>query len=195
VGRDTQALDAQGVSAAAIESLAESFSDGVVAPAFWFLVAGLPGLFICKALNTADSMVGHKDERYGAFGWAAARSDDWVNLVPAHLSGLLICVAGWGGLRVMMRDARKHASPNAGWPEAAMAGALARQLGGPVSYDGEMTWRPAFGSGPAPDVTSLRRALHIYWRACAVLWLLVGGVAFGGMEMRGIAVSVMACLQ
>jgi adenosylcobinamide-phosphate synthase len=178
VGRDTQALDAEGVSAAAIESLAESFCDGIVAPACWFLAAGLPGLFICKAINTADSMVGHKDDRHRAFGWAAARADDLVNLVAARIAGLLICLAGCGGLRVTLRDARKHASPNAGWSEAAMAGVLARQLGGPVSYDGELTWRATFGSGPRPDTASLRTALHIYWRACSALWLIVGGVAW-----------------
>jgi adenosylcobinamide-phosphate synthase len=178
VGRDTEALDAEGISAAAIESLAESFCDGIVAPASWFLAAGLPGLFICKAINTADSMVGHKDARYRAFGWAAARADDLVNLVPARISGLLICLAGCGGLRVMLRDAHKHASPNAGWSEAAMAGALALQLGGPVSYDGEVTSRPLLGNGRHPDPASLRAALRIYCRACVALWLIVGGVAW-----------------
>jgi len=178
VGRDTQELDAEGVSTAAIESLAESFCDGVVAPAFWFLVAGLPGLFICKAINTADSMVGHMDDRYRAFGWASARADDLVNLVPARIAALLICLAGSGGVRVTLRDAHKHASPNAGWPEAAMAGVLARQLGGPVSYDGELTPRPTFGDGARPDVASLRSALRVYWRACIALWLAAGGIAW-----------------
>ena len=178
VGRDTQALDAEGISAAAIESLAESFCDGVIAPAFWFLIAGLPGLFICKAINTADSMVGHKDDRYRAFGWACARADDLVNLVPARIAALLICLAGGGGVRVTLRDAHKHASPNAGWSEAAMAGVLARQLGGAVSYDGELTQRPTFGNGMRPDAASLRAALRIYWRACIALWLIVAGVAW-----------------
>jgi adenosylcobinamide-phosphate synthase len=178
VGRDTQTLDAEGVSTAAIESLAESFCDGVIAPAFCFLIAGLPGLFICKAINTADSMVGHKDERYRAFGWAAARADDLVNLVPARIAALLICLAGGGGVRVTLRDAHKHASPNAGWSEAAMAGALARQLGGAVSYDGELTFRPTFGDGARPDAASLRAALRIYWRACIVLWLILGVVTW-----------------
>jgi adenosylcobinamide-phosphate synthase len=178
VGRDTQSLDAEGISTAAIESLAESFCDGVIAPAFWFLVAGLPGLFICKAINTADSMVGHRDERYRAFGWASARADDLMNLVPARIAALLICLAGGGGARITLRDAHKHASPNAGWPEAAMAGALGRQLGGPVSYEGELTSRPTFGNGARPDAESLRIALRIYWRACIALWLIVGGVAW-----------------
>jgi adenosylcobinamide-phosphate synthase len=178
VGRDTAALDAEGVSTAAIESLAESFCDGVVAPAFWFLVGGLPGLFICKAINTADSMVGHKDERHRAFGWAVARADDVVNLVPARIAGLLICAAGLGGWRTMLRDAPSHASPNGGWPEAAMAGVLARQLGGPVAYEGELAFRAHLGSGPRPDVASLRAALGVYWRACFLMWLIVAGLAW-----------------
>lgn len=183
VGRDTASLDAEGVSTAAIESLSESFCDGVVAPAFWFLVAGLPGLFICKVINTADSMVGHKDDRYRAFGWAVARADDLVNLLPARISGMLICVAGlWpaaaSGLRTMFRDARLHASPNGGWPEAAMAGVLARQLGGPVTYDGEPAFRANLGSGPRPDAKSLRAALGVYWRACVMLWLIAGALAW-----------------
>jgi adenosylcobinamide-phosphate synthase len=178
VGRDTETLDAGGISTAAIESLSESFCDGIVAPAFWFLVAGLPGLFICKAINTADSMVGHRDERYRAFGWAVARADDLVNLLPARISGLLICVAGFGGLRTMLRDAPLHASPNGGWPEAAMAGVLARQLGGPVSYGGEPAFRASLGAGPRPDTASLRTALGVYWRACLLLWLIVAGIAW-----------------
>ena len=178
VGRDTATLDAEGVSAAAIESLAESFCDGIVAPAFWFLVAGLPGMFICKAINTADSIVGHLDERHRAFGWASARADDLVNLIPARISGLIICIAGLGGLRTMFRDAHKHASPNAGWSEAAMAGVLARELGGPVSYDGEVTWRPTFGVGARPNAGSLRTALRIYRYACLLLWLFAGAIAW-----------------
>ncbi|HVY79372.1 MAG TPA: adenosylcobinamide-phosphate synthase CbiB [Steroidobacteraceae bacterium] len=178
VGRDTAALDAAGVSTAAIESVAESFCDGIVAPAFWFLIGGLPGLFICKAINTADSMVGHKDERHRAFGWAAARADDLVNLIPARIAGLLICIAGLGGWRTMVRDAPLHASPNGGWPEAAMAGVLARQLGGPVAYSGELAFRAHLGAGPRPDATSLRAALNVYWRACILMWLTVAGLAW-----------------
>jgi adenosylcobinamide-phosphate synthase len=178
VGRDTAALDAEGIAAAAIESLSESFCDGIVAPAFWFLVAGLPGLLVCKAINTADSIIGHKDDRYRHFGWASARADDLMNLIPARIAGLLICVAGFGGMRVMFRDAPRHASPNGGWPEAAMAGVLARQLGGTVSYDGELATRALLGGGPRPDAASLRSALGIYWRACVMLWLIVGGIAW-----------------
>jgi len=178
VGRDTAKLDAEGISTAAIESLSESFCDGVVAPAFWFMVAGFPGLLICKAINTADSIVGHRDERYRAFGWAAARADDFVNLIPARIAGLLICLAGPGGLVTMFRDAHRHASPNGGWPEAAMAGVLSRQLGGPVTYDGEPALRATLGSGPRPDVSTLRSALSVYWRACGLMWLIVAGLAW-----------------
>jgi len=178
VGRDTGSLDAEGVATGAIESLSESFCDGIVAPAFWFLVAGLPGLIACKAINTADSMIGHKDERHRAFGWAAARTDDLVNFIPARLAGLLICAVGPGGLITMFRDAHRHASPNGGWPEAAMAGVLARQLGGPVSYDGESAHRALLGSGPRPDVASLRVALRVFARACLALWMIVGALAW-----------------
>ncbi|MGI4879672.1 MAG: adenosylcobinamide-phosphate synthase CbiB [Janthinobacterium lividum] len=174
VGRDTGTLDEAGIAAAAIESLAESFCDGVVAPAFWFAAAGLPGLFAAKAINTADSMIGHRDARYADFGWAAARIDDVVNFVPARLAGVLVALAGGGGWAVMARDAANHASPNGGWPEAAMAGALGRRLGGPVSYDGEPASRAYLGDGPAPDAASLAAALLIYRRACLGLWLIAG---------------------
>lgn len=178
VGRDTAALDDAGVATAAIESLAESLCDGIVAPAFWFLVAGLPGLFICKAINTADSIVGHRDERHADFGWAIARADDVINFLPARLAGLLVCIAGWGGFTTMLRDARRHASPNGGWPEAAMAGALGRQLGGPVSYDGEPAMRATLGSGAPAGAVDLARALAIYRRACLLLWIIVGLLAW-----------------
>ncbi len=178
VGRDTAALDEQRLAVAAIESLAESFCDGVVAPAFWFLVAGLPGLLLCKAVNTADSMIGHRDARYLHFGWAAARTDDGVNFLPARLSGLLVCIAGMGGWRIMLRDARHHASPNGGWPEAAMAGVLQRRLGGPVTYDGEPAHRAWLGDGLAPGAEDVQRSLWVYRRACLLLWLMVGGVAW-----------------
>ena len=178
VGRDTETLDARGVSVAAIESLAESFCDGVVAPAFWFLVAGLPGLFAAKAINTADSMVGHRTPRLIWFGWASARADDLVNWLPARLSGILVCLAGGGGWQTMLRDARRHASPNGGWPEAAMAGALGRRLGGAVCYDGEPAERAMLGAGPLPDGADLARALLIYRIACLSLWIMVGVLAW-----------------
>jgi adenosylcobinamide-phosphate synthase len=141
VGRDVSVLDEAGVARAAIESVAENFSDGVVAPAFWYLVLGLPGLLLYKAVNTADSMIGHKNERYAAFGWAAARLDDVLNFIPARLSALLIALAATvagldarHALRCANADARRHKSPNAGWPEAALAGALDLALGGPRRY-------------------------------------------------------------
>ena len=179
VGRDTDRLDEAGVGCAAIESLAESFNDGVVAPAFWLLIGGLPGLYVYKAVNTADSMIGHRDERFRNFGWAAARLDDLLNLVPARLAGFLICASGGRGFSTMVSDAPGHASPNAGWPEAAMAGALGVRLGGPVSYDGVIEARPCFGSGNRPiDASVLGTALNVYVRACAGLWILVGALAW-----------------
>lgn len=178
VGRDTATLDEAGVATAAIESLAESFCDGVVAPALGLLLFGLPGLFAVKAINTADSMVGHRTPELRAFGWAAARADDVVNFVPARVAGALIALAGHGGWREMRRDAPRHASPNGGWPEAAMAGALGRRLGGAVSYDGEPAQRAVLGEGPQPDAADLTWALGIYRTACLLLWMLVGVVAW-----------------
>jgi adenosylcobinamide-phosphate synthase len=141
VGRDPDQLDEAGVCRAAIESCAENFSDGVVAPVFWLALLGLPGLIAYKAINTADSMIGHLSPRYESFGWAAARLDDLINLIPARLSGLLLAMVApiVGGttaiaLRVMWRDAGKHRSPNAGWPESATAGALRLALAGPRRY-------------------------------------------------------------
>ena len=177
VGRDTQGLDEEGVAAAALESLAESFNDGVVAPLFWFLVGGLAGLFAYKAVNTADSLIGHREEPYRCFGWAAARTDDLMNLIPARIAGALIALVAGRGWRVMLRDAGKHASPNSGWPEAAMAGALGVQLGGPAAYDGVIHQRPTFGTSPRPQPLDLRRGLGLYLRACAVLAL---ALALGG---------------
>jgi adenosylcobinamide-phosphate synthase len=172
VGRDTAELDESGVAAAALESLAESFNDAVVAPAFWLFVGGLPGLFAYKAINTADSIIGHREPRWRMFGWAAARTDDLANLLPARIAGLLLVIAGGGGLKVMLSDASKHASPNAGWPEAAMAGALMIRLGGPCRYDGSWHSRPVFGVGPQAQVVHLQHGLHIYVRACGLLWLI-----------------------
>ena len=179
VGRDTAALDESGVARAAIESLAESFCDGVVAPLFCLLVFGLPGIWIYKAINTADSLVGHREDRWRAFGWASARTDDLANLVPARLSALLLCLAGTGGWRTIWRDAGKHASPNAGWPEAAMAGALGLRLAGPIAYDGVIHDKPWIGDART-DATAadIRRALRLYVRASALLWLVAGGFAW-----------------
>ena len=144
VGRDTGGMDEAAVARAAIESAAENFSDGVIAPAFWFLMAGLPGLLLYKITNTADSMIGHRTERYEQFGWAAARFDDLLNLVPARLTALIIAaVHGRLGARApVLRDAVLHRSPNAGWPEAAMAVVLDLSLSGPRSYGGVMTAFP-----------------------------------------------------
>jgi adenosylcobinamide-phosphate synthase len=174
VGRDTAALDAPGVAAAATETLAESFCDGVVAPAFWFLIFGLPGLFAFKCISTADSMIGHMDDRYRDFGWASARADDVLNWVPARIAAVLICIAGWGGWQVLWRDAGKHLSPNSGWPESAMAGALRVQLGGGAVYDGEWIARSNLGDGARPDAHDLAHALSIYCRACLLLWIATG---------------------
>ncbi|SIN64378.1 adenosylcobinamide-phosphate synthase [Parasphingorhabdus marina DSM 22363] len=178
VGRDTERLDEQAMASAATESLAESFCDGIVAPAFWFLIAGLPGLFVFKAISTADSQIGHLDTRYRDFGWAAARADDAMNYIPARMAGFLICIAGPGGWRVMFRDARKHLSPNAGWSEAAMAGALSVEMGGGAFYDGDWIERENLGDGPRPQTRELADALRVYLRACLLLWILIGVLAW-----------------
>jgi adenosylcobinamide-phosphate synthase len=179
VGRDTGELDEAGVSRAAIESLAESFCDGVAAPLFWLLLLGLPGVWGYKAVNTADSLIGHREERWRAFGWAAARADDLANWIPARLAGVLICVAGGGGWRILRRDAHRHASPNAGWPEAAMAGALGLRLAGPIAYDGVMHDKPWIGDGTGEaGGEDIGRALAVYRRACLMLWLIAGGAAW-----------------
>lgn len=141
VGRDTGAMRETEVSRAAIESAAENFSDGVVAPVFWFLILGLPGILIYKIINTADSMIGYRSEEYAEFGFAAAKLDDILNWLPARITAVLICIAHFDrtALDVVFEDADMHRSPNAGWPEAAMAGVLDVSLAGPRSYDGEMT--------------------------------------------------------
>ncbi|MGC4252582.1 MAG: adenosylcobinamide-phosphate synthase CbiB [Sphingobium sp.] len=172
VGRDTESLDEPAIARAAIESLSESFCDGVAAPLFWLIVGGLPGIWAYKAINTADSLIGHKEERWRAFGWAAARTDDVMNFLPARLAGAAICLAGGGGWRIMLRDAGKHASPNAGWTEAAMAGTLGLRLAGPLSYDGIAHDKPWIGDGDDRISTQdIDRALRIYLRACAILWI------------------------
>jgi adenosylcobinamide-phosphate synthase len=179
VGRDTATLDEAGVARAGIESLAESFCDGIAAPLFWLLLLGLPGLWAYKAINTADSLIGHREPRWRAFGWASARIDDVANLVPARLAGAVLCLAGGRGWRTMLADARKHASPNAGWTEAAMAGALRVRLAGPVAYDGVVAPKPWIGGSYGDPVPGdLNRALRVYRRACLLLWLIAGAVAW-----------------
>lgn len=184
VGRNPASLDAHGVARAAIESLAENFSDAVVAPVFWYLLLGLPGLFAYKMANTLDSMIGHRGPRYRAFGWAAARFDDLVNLAPARLSGLLLAIAALfarGGrpgraFLVMLRDGRKHRSLNAGWPEGAMAGALGLALAGPRRYAEGVVADPWIGDGRArAGVSDIGRALALYRLAC----LIEGGLLIG----------------
>ncbi|KRR11234.1 CobD/CbiB family cobalamin biosynthesis protein [Bradyrhizobium jicamae] len=175
VGRDPDQLDEAAVSRAAIESAAENFSDGIVAPVFWLALLGLPGLLAYKAINTADSMIGHRSERYRWFGWAAARLDDLVNLVPARLSGPLIAVVApvangsvATSFRVMIRDAAHHRSPNAGWPESAMAGALGIALAGPRRYAEGLVNDPFLNDGARAAATpdDIRRALHLLVAAC-----------------------------
>jgi adenosylcobinamide-phosphate synthase len=189
VGRDATSLDMHGVARAAIESLAENFSDGVVAPVFWYLVLGLPGLFAYKMANTLDSMVGHRTPHYRAFGWAAARFDDLANLVPARISGLLIAAAALfarGGrparaLAIMLRDGSRHRSPNAGWPEGAMAGALGLALAGPRRYADGVVADPWVGEGTARAAPAdIARALVLYKHACLVEWGLVMGAWLAG---------------
>jgi adenosylcobinamide-phosphate synthase len=186
VSRDTNALDEAGVGRAAIESLAENFSDGVVAPVLWMIIAGLPGAAIYKAVNTADSMIGHRTARFQAFGWAAARFDDLLNLPASRLSALLIIAAAattkgtsastaW---RAVRRDARHHRSPNAGYPEAAMAGALGLALAGPRSYAGVHVDDAFMGNGRYGAKTNdIRAALRLYRRADAILIGLVAVLA------------------
>jgi adenosylcobinamide-phosphate synthase len=181
VGRDTAAMDEAQVARAAIESAAENLSDGVIAPAFWFAVAGLPGMAVYKAVNTADSMIGYRTPRHEAFGWAAARLDDVLNWVPARLTALLI-LATHGALRLWRRvppDARLHRSPNAGWPEAALAPVLGVTLAGPRSYEGRMQdfpWVNACGRRDASpeDVDRACVALWRAWGGALVLALLLG---------------------
>lgn len=181
VSRDTADMTAPQVARSAIESGAENLSDGVIAPAFWFLIAGLPGLIAYKMVNTADSMIGYRNARYVEFGWAAARLDDLLNLLPARLTGLLIAIAG-GQLRhwpAIAADARKHRSPNAGWPEAAMARALNAALAGPRSYDGQMRqfpWVHEQGSKSASAET-IHRSVTLLWQGWALALGLTVAIA------------------
>ncbi|MCC5971904.1 MAG: cobalamin biosynthesis protein CobD [Pararhodobacter sp.] len=178
VGRDPARLDPPAIARAATESLAENTSDGVVAPLVWGLALGLPGIAAYKAINTLDSMIGHRSPRYEAFGKVAARIDDLANLLPARLTGLLFALASArpvAALGCMARDARKHRSPNAGWPESAMAGALGIRLSGPRLYGGMVTPEPWLNAtAPDPRASDLFRALALYRRA---MLLLAAGVA------------------
>ncbi len=178
VGRDPETLDAHGVARGAVESLAENFNDGVVAPVFWGLLLGLPGVVAYKALNTADSMIGHLNHRYRDFGWAAARLDDAANWVPARFAAILLAFSGVQsgvgravqGLRIMWRDGGTHRSVNAGYPEGAMAGALGLRLAGPRRYRGAVTVDPWLGEGAAEATAAdIRRGLRVYVGACLLL--------------------------
>ena len=183
VSRDSAAMDRDAVARAAIESAAENLSDGVIAPAFWFAVAGLPGLLIYKMVNTADSMIGYRTPRHRAFGWAAARLDDVLNLLPARLTAALIALVhgvwrrrDW---RAIAADAARHRSPNAGWPEAAMARALDVALAGPRSYGGAvqgLAWVNEGGRKPLlpRDVEAAVAALWRAWAAALALAVLIG---------------------
>ena len=177
VGRDTAAMEAPEVARAAIESAAENLSDGVVAPAFWFAVAGLPGLLAYKAVNTADSTIGYRTPRHEAFGWAAARLDDVLNWVPARLTAALILLAGRAGPAGVARDAARHRSPNAGWPEAAMARVLDVALSGPRSYEGRrqdhhfVHAEGRLDAGPAEIDAAVRVLWHVWWIGFAAVGL------------------------
>jgi adenosylcobinamide-phosphate synthase len=186
VGRDPKTLDEHGVARAAIESLFENFADGVVAPAFWYVVAGLPGLFLYKAVNTLDSMIGHLNPRYRAFGAAAARLDTAMNFLPARIAGLIVGVAAAfapdgrpvAAFRVMIRDARKHRSVNAGWPEGAAAGGLGLALAGPRHYGGLQVNDPWIGDGRARATAGdIRRGLFLFAVACLLHAGLIGSLA------------------
>ncbi len=172
VGRDVTQLDEAGVARAALESLAENTSDGIVAPIFWGALLGLPGIAAYKAINTLDSMIGHRSERYRDFGWASARVDDLVNLIPARLTGLIFALVGarraaWA---CMWRDAPQHRSPNAGWPESAMAGALDVRLSGPRAYGSGITPEPWVNAAARdPGAADVQRGLQVYARAMVLL--------------------------
>ncbi|MBU0582322.1 MAG: adenosylcobinamide-phosphate synthase CbiB [Alphaproteobacteria bacterium] len=184
VGRDPEQLDEAGISRAAIESLAENFSDGIVAPAFWLALGGLAGGVAYKAANTADSMIGHLTPTHRAFGWAAARFDDLVNLPASRIAALLLVAAAaltpgadaGAAWQAVLRDAGKHRSPNAGWPESAMAGALGLELAGPRVYSGKMVRDAFMGEGGRRIATAadIRRALKLFWLADLLLIGLLG---------------------
>jgi adenosylcobinamide-phosphate synthase len=173
VGRDTAAMDDPAIARAAVESAAENMSDGVIAPAFWFLIGGLPGMLAYKAVNTADSMIGYRTPRHKDFGWSAARLDDVLNLIPARLTALLIALASgqWPNWRAIRRDAQLHRSPNAGWPEAAMARSLNIALSGPRAYHGQMQDLPWVNETGQRDIgpDDIDRAVQAIWKAWAFM--------------------------
>lgn len=181
VGRDTATMDQAAVASAAIESAAENLSDGVTAPVLWFLIGGLPGLLIYKIVNTADSMIGHRTPRYEQFGWASARFDDLLNLIPARLTALLIWLTAprRGVWPAIIRDARLHRSPNAGWPEAAMAQVLNVALSGPRSYHGQMTQFPFVNPKGHHDIgpDQIDAAVRILWQTWGIGLALCGAIA------------------
>ncbi|WP_019956477.1 adenosylcobinamide-phosphate synthase CbiB [Yoonia vestfoldensis] len=182
VGRDTRDMDGAAVARSAIESAAENLSDGVIAPAFWFLIGGLPGLLIYKIVNTADSMIGYRTPRHEQFGWAAARFDDLLNLIPARLTALMIwAVTTRPDPRGILADAPLHRSPNAGWPEAAMAHGLDIALSGPRSYDGQLRDYPFVNAGGEHDLTpqDIDRAVAVLWKTWAVVLIATLLLAFG----------------
>ncbi|MCC0071016.1 MAG: cobalamin biosynthesis protein CobD [Rhodobacteraceae bacterium] len=175
VGRDPDQLDKEGIARATIESLAENTSDGIVAPVLWGVLFGLPGIAAYKAINTLDSMIGHRTQRHRAFGWAAARIDDLANIIPARFTGLLfalVCTRPRAALATMWRDARRHRSPNAGWPEAALAGALEIRLSGPRTYHDRVADEPWLNEGaPDPQPADIERALRLFWFAILAMAL------------------------
>ncbi len=181
VSRETTDMDESAVSRSAIESAAENLSDGVVAPAFWFLVGGLPAMLAYKCINTADSMIGYRTPHYAEFGWAAARTDDLVNLIPARLTAALIVATNRGvAFTQMARDARQHRSPNAGWPEAAMAQALGIALAGPRSYDGVLRDFPWVNGDGRRDLSALDidAARVILWKAWGLMFAICACFGF-----------------
>ena len=187
VSRDTGDMTGPQVARSAIESGAENFSDGVIAPVFWFLVGGLPGLIIYKLVNTADSMIGYRTEKYEQFGWAAARLDDVLNVIPARLSSALIAMVSghWREGDAVAKDAALHRSPNAGWPEAAMARAIGVALAGPRSYDGEMrsfAWVNAAGS-KSSSAHDIAASVTVLWKAWGAVVVLL--VAFAALLSLG----------
>lgn len=188
VGRNTENLDETGIARAATESLAENFSDGVVSPIFWLVIGGLPGLVVFKMVNTADSMIGHKTERYSDFGWASAKLDDALNYIPARLTAILFILGSIAtndqhsreAFMVAVRDSKKHVSPNAGWPEAAMAGALHVRLGGPRQYSDtaqkEYAWLgEEFLTDKKPDLGQALKLATLAW------FFMVTGLTLGGI--------------